>query len=263
MHYQERNSSRRTGSLCALYVFSYGHISKGHLTALSWLSHFRVLKNLTFKTRLNAKLFLWKWVLLHENRPYSRYLPSFHAFNWWDERKVTWFLTYLIRVLQYSFLNFALPSPLASLFRVVYAFHITWSGLVFQASPNLSSRRNYDQEGLGRRPYKNLENFCLMINNLRLIIINSKRNNSYFKAGGGGGRERKNIGCRGGSPKNSFKFCSDGICLWVMQRVHQKPARMPKACVSNVEKVRISHGSIPPDPRYRLLSVAHSFVQRT
>ena len=79
------------------------------------------------------------------------------------------------------------PSPLASLFRVVYAFHITWSGLVFQASPNLSSRRNYDQEGLGRRPYKNLENFCLMINNLRLIIINSKRNNSYFKAGGGGG----------------------------------------------------------------------------
>ena len=131
-------------------------------------------------------------------------------------------------MLQYSFLNFALPSPLASLFRVVYAFHITWSGLVFQASPNLSSRRNYDQEGLGRRPYKNLENFCLMINNLRVIIINSKRSNSYFKAGGrgggggggkkkkwggGGGRERKNIGCRGGSPKNSFKFCSDGICL--------------------------------------------------
>ena len=111
MHYQERNSSRRTGSLCALYVFSYGHISKGHLTALSWLSHFRVLKNLTFKTRLNAKLFWWKWVLLHENRPYSRYLPSFHAFNWWDERKVTWFLTYLIRVLQYSILNFALHSP--------------------------------------------------------------------------------------------------------------------------------------------------------
>ena len=106
---------------------------------------------------------------LHENRPYSRYPPSFHAFNWWDERKVTWFLTYLIRVLQYSFLNFALPSPLASLFRVVYVFHITWSGLVFQASPNLSSRRNYDQEGLGRRPYKNLENFCLMINNLRVM----------------------------------------------------------------------------------------------
>ena len=63
MHYQERNSSRRTGSLCAWYVFSYGHISKGHLTALSWLSHFRVPETLTFKTRLNAKLFLWKWVL--------------------------------------------------------------------------------------------------------------------------------------------------------------------------------------------------------
>ena len=63
MHYQERNSSRRTGSLCAWYVFSYGHISKGHLTALTWLSHFRVPENLTFKTRLNAKLFLWKWVL--------------------------------------------------------------------------------------------------------------------------------------------------------------------------------------------------------
>ena len=63
MHYQERNSSRRTRSLCAWYVFSYGHISKGHLTALSWLSHFRVPETLTFKTRLNAKLFLWKWVL--------------------------------------------------------------------------------------------------------------------------------------------------------------------------------------------------------
>ena len=113
------------------------------------------------------------------------------------------------------------PSPLASLFRVVYAFHITWSGLVFQASPNLSSRRNYVQEGLGRRPYKNLENFCLMINNLRLIIINSKRNNSYFKAGGGGGGggggERKGgggggsgsekiLGVEGGRPKIPSSF---------------------------------------------------------
>ena len=114
-------------------------------------------------------------------------------------------------MLQYSFLNFALPSPLASLFRVVYAFHITWSGLVFQASPNLSSRRNYDQEGLGRRPYKNLENFCLMINNLRLIIINSKRNNSYFKAGGGGGGgggrgSEKILGVEGGRPKIPSSF---------------------------------------------------------
>ena len=60
MPYKERNSSLRTGSMCAWYVFSYGHISKGHLTALSWLSHFRVPETLTFKTRLNAKPFLAK-----------------------------------------------------------------------------------------------------------------------------------------------------------------------------------------------------------
>ena len=44
--------------LCVHVTLSlnYGHISKWHLTALSWLT-------LTFKTRLSAKLFLWKWVL--------------------------------------------------------------------------------------------------------------------------------------------------------------------------------------------------------
>ena len=61
MHYQERNSSRRTGSLCAWYVFSYGHISKGHLTALSWLSQiFSSSRNSHFQNEVKRKTFLVK-----------------------------------------------------------------------------------------------------------------------------------------------------------------------------------------------------------
>ena len=88
----------------------------------------------------------------------------------------------------------------------MYAFRITRAELVFEAC-----RRHYDQGGLGRRAYKNLENFCLMINNLRVIKINSK-GTVHISRGGGGGGHAKNIGGKGGSPENSFKFCSDGIC---------------------------------------------------
>ena len=92
----------------------------------------------------------------------------------------------------------------------MYAFRITWSELVFEASPSLSSRRHYDQEGLGRRPYKNLENFCLMINNLRITLHNNnsfQRDRTYFKGGGGGGRACETIlGVKEGRPKIPSSF---------------------------------------------------------
>ena len=49
-----------------------------------------------------------------------------------------------------------------------------------------------------------------MINNLRVIKINSK-GTVHIQGGGEGGGHAKNIGCKGGSPENSFKFCIDGI----------------------------------------------------
>ena len=140
---------------------------------------------------------------------------------------------------------------------MVYAFRITWSELVFESSPSLSSRRHYDQEGLGRRPYKNLENFFLMINNLRVIIINSK-GTVHISRGGGGGGMRKILGVKEGRPKIPPSFA-------VMASVSNAKS-LPKTCKnaksmrSYVQKVQISHGSIPPDPTYRFLSVAYSFV---
>ena len=87
----------------------------------------------------------------------------------------------------------------------MYAFRITWSELFFQASPNLSSRRHYDQEGLGRRLYKNLENFCLMINNLRVMIINSK-GTVHNISRGGGGECKKILDVKEGRPKIPSSF---------------------------------------------------------
>ena len=82
----------------------------------------------------------------------------------------------------------------------MYAFRITWSELVFEAC-----RRHYDQEGLGRRAYKNLKNFCLMIINLRVIKINSKRTVHISTGGGGGGRPKK-LGVKEGRPKIPSSF---------------------------------------------------------
>lgn len=104
----------------------------------------------------------------------------------------------------------------------MYAFRITRSELVFEAC-----RRHYDQEGLGRRAYENLENFCLMINNLRVIKINSKGTVHISKGGGGG--MQKILGVKGGRPKIPSSFA-------VMASVSNAKS-LPKTC-QNTKSMR-------------------------
>ena len=104
----------------------------------------------------------------------------------------------------------------------MYAFRITRSELVFEAC-----RRHYDQEGLGRRAYENLENFCLMINNLRVIKINSK--GTVHIQGGGGGGMPKILGVKEGRPKIPSSFA-------VMASVSNAKS-LPKTC-QNTKSMR-------------------------
>ena len=104
----------------------------------------------------------------------------------------------------------------------MYAFRITWSELVFEAC-----RRHYDQEGLGRRAYKNLKNFCLMIINLRVRKINSK-GTVHISTGGGGGMP-KILGVKEGRPKIPSSFA-------VMASVSNAKS-LPKTC-QNAKSMR-------------------------
>ena len=70
---------------------------------------------------------------------------------------------------------------------------------------------------------------------------------------GGGGHEKigfkgwikrkKNIGFRGGSLKNSFKFSSDGIC----NNANSLPECQKPECLT-FRKFRFFRGTMPPDP---------------
>ena len=107
----------------------------------------------------------------------------------------------------------------------MYAFRITWSELVFDAC-----RRHYDQEGLGRRAYKNLKNFCLMIINLRVILKLVKlipKGPFIFQQGGGG--MPKILGVKEGRPKIPSSFA-------VMASVSNAKS-LPKTC-QNAKSMR-------------------------
>ena len=57
------------------------------------------------------------------------------------------------------------------------------------------------------------------------------------------GAKRKNIGFKGGSPKNPFKFCSDSVCNNVIMQTAQQNAK--RKAFLTFRKFSFSQGSMP------------------
>ena len=93
---------------------------------------------------------------------------------------------------------------------------------------------------------------CQLLKNLFLSLMKELYYGPFifYQVGGAwkengfkGGSKEKIMGCKGGSPKKSFKFCSDGICNNGNSLPEcQKPAFL------TFRKFKFSQGSMPLDP---------------